>query len=206
MELKADESASCFLATMGRYHAAIEQILTSCLENTSNNLLFQLDRICNQQEPRMTMFTPDEALRLVVDQRIRGLEYYTVDALDLESCRLFRNYRDICVSRVLDCQGAWRNDRNLTSDQKATLLAQQARQYSSVSVMFARFLADGDAMSAVDDNSCSTECTTESEAQWSYSPTNVIDVLGPVFGGLESGVLRNKVLESLALSSSVASL
>ena len=207
IELQADELTNYFLATTGRYHAAMEQVLTSCLERTYNNLSFQLDRAHSEQPPHRTMFTPSEALRLVVDPHVRGLEYYTVEALDLESCRLFRTYRDVCVSRVLDCQGIWRNDESLTQDQKATLLAQQERQYSGVSVLFARLLADGDAMNALDDRLGSTRACfiqEEKEEPWLHSPTTVFDFSVPLSAGLKSDIVSTKVLGNYSLSPTVA--
>jgi len=202
IELRADERTNFFLATNGRYHAALEQLLTSCLERTNNNLAWRVFRAPREEETQQTMFTSNEALRLVVDPEVRGLEFQTVGALSstLESCRLYRSYRDIHVSRVLDCRGIWRNDSSLTTSQKATLLAQRARQYSGVSVIFARILADGDAEAAIEDNGLSqTENTQKAkdmeETCCSPSPTTVIDVS---IGFDSDTLISSEILEKIS--------
>jgi len=148
MELRADESACYFLATNGRYHAAVEQLLTACIAN-SKNLAWQVRQM---EKPNIYNYNlmdsddNDEALSLVVQPNVRGLVFHTVDMLNLESCQWLQRQRDRHVARVLNVQSTWRrNDLHLTNDQKATLLAFQATQSSRVTRQFARLLAQGDA-------------------------------------------------------------
>ena len=158
MELDAHEMAIFQVATNGRYQAAMETILKAVITNVHGSCwAWQLELADLENGPtspenkgRPTLSYVD-AVSLIADTAARGLEPVLMRYLQTESSRLYRRCTEDSATNALSIFWQWRESKNLTEDQKETLLTQRQRDRSNIAARFARALAEGDAKAVSND-------------------------------------------------------
>jgi len=157
MELDAQEMTTFLLATNGRYQGALKAILTASILGVKGSSWAWLLELADIEEhptgskrmmrQKCIELSYEEALSLIADASVRGLEAILIGQLNSESGRLYRACTDDYAANAMNIYKQWRDCDELTNNQKATLLTQHQRESSEIAAYFARAIAEGDAIS-----------------------------------------------------------
>jgi hypothetical protein len=142
MKRRAHRVASRFLANTPQYRLAAEQLLMKCFDESGSKMGWEINQ--GERDNCFDHLSYEEALRILVNHRERGLEQSMVAAINFESCMFYHKCGKISIASVLEAQSMGKAMPCFTTQQRASMIALQLRQFSDFAACFARILAEGD--------------------------------------------------------------